>query len=36
MPRGIAGKLQINSFADYVDGDDCIVNEVPLERAGRA
>ena len=31
MPRGIAGKLQINSFADYVDGDDCIVNEVPLE-----
>lgn len=31
MSRSIKGKLNINSFADYVDGEDQVIEEVPLE-----
>ena len=31
MSRSIKGKLNINSFTDYVDGEDQVIEEVPLE-----
>ena len=30
MSRSIAGKLNINSFADIIDGDDTVITEVPI------
>ena len=30
MSRSIAGKLNINSFADIIDGDDTVISEVPI------
>ncbi len=31
MSKSIAGKLKIDSFADYIDGEDIVINEIPLE-----
>ena len=31
MSKRIAGKLKIDSFADYIDGEDIVINEIPLE-----
>ena len=31
MSKSIAGKLKIDSFAEYIDGEDIVINEIPLE-----
>ena len=31
MSKSIVGKLKIDSFADYIDGEDIVINEIPLE-----
>ncbi len=30
MSKSVAGKLKIDSFADYIDGEDIVINEIPL------
>lgn len=30
MSESVAGKISIDSFADYIEGEDTIINEIPL------
>ena len=31
MSKSIAGKLKIDSFAEYIDGEDIVINEYRLK-----